>query len=103
VIEREFGEILQGLLKEKRLSTAALAREIGVSAKTVHEWLGKEGRMPRRAQHLKKISQVLDVPVAYLLFGDPPRLSLDELIDKTQICTGTYEITVRRLRSGPKG
>lgn len=95
---KSFGENLEKLMKERRFSVSALAKHLEVPAKTVHEWVGKGGRMPRNPEVLKNIAGILDVSIHFLLYGaEDPKSSLTQLLDKSEIHTGLYEITIKRV------
>ncbi len=93
-----FGERLEQLCKSKGTTAAELARRISVSKTTVHDWIGRSGRMPRDPEHLKKLCDFFNVSSAYLLWGEEEKtISLDELISKTDIHTGMYQITIQKI------
>ena len=99
-MKRNFGDILHSLMKRDRVSGRSLAKEIDVPYKTLQEWLGPGARMPRDREVLKKVSDYFNVSVHYLLFGEEDQRSLiGEILDKTEIHTGLYEITVKRVNS----
>lgn len=95
--KNEFGERLEKLCKERGIAVNELARRISISSKTVHEWVGTSGRLPRNPQHLKALSQFFSVSVDFLLFGEENQITLDGLISKTDLHTGLYEISIRRV------
>ena len=93
-----FGVRLEQLCKQKEISTNDLARRIAIPRATVHEWIGSSGRMPRDPEHLKKLCDFFNVSSAYLLWGEEEKTtSLDELISKTDIHTGMYQITIQKI------
>lgn len=55
---------IKSLREKKRLSQEELAQLIGVSQTTVGKW--EQGKSIKH-EHIKKISEVLDIPVDYLL------------------------------------
>ncbi len=95
---KKFGDVLQHLMEQKNLSARELASRLGFPAKTVNEWVGKGGRMPRNPDHLKKLADFFQVSLHQLLFGeDDPRSLLSEVLNKTEIHTGLYEISIKRI------
>jgi transcriptional regulator with XRE-family HTH domain len=97
-MKRNFGDILHDLMKERKISGRSLAKELGIPYKTLQEWLGPGARMPRDPEVLKKVSDYFNVSVHYLLFGEEDqRTIIGEFLDKTEIHTGLYEITVKRV------
>jgi transcriptional regulator with XRE-family HTH domain len=100
---RSFGENLETLMREKRFSVSVIAKELSMPAKTVHEWVGKDGRMPRNPDVLKRLADLLNVTVYFLLYGEEdPRSPLNHFLEKTEIHTGMYEITIKKVNSKSK-
>lgn len=96
--KRKFGEILKELMAGKGISASAMARAIGVSAKTVHEWLGAEGRVPRDLDAVKHLGEYFNCSTHYLLFGEEdPKSIISDILNKTELHTGLYEITIRKV------
>lgn len=95
---KKFGEILKGLMANKGISASAMARAIGVSAKTVHEWLGSDGRVPRDLDAVKKLADYFNCSTHYLLFGEEdPHSLLGEILNKTEVHSGLYEISIKKV------
>lgn len=91
------GQNLEKLLKEKNISPTKFAKKIQVSPKTLHEWIGKNGRFPSKAEHLKSIARELDISIHELIFGEPdPKEVIFSLMESTTIFTGDFEITIKR-------
>ena len=95
--KNEFGERLERLCKERGIAVNELARRISVSSKTVHEWVGTSGRLPRNPEHIKALSKFFNVSLDFLLFGEENQINLESLISKTELHTGLYEISIRRV------
>ncbi|MCB0390546.1 MAG: helix-turn-helix transcriptional regulator [Bdellovibrionales bacterium] len=99
-----FGINLEKLIKEKGWSIRQFAKRIGVSPKTCQEWCGKEGRFPNSPDILKDIADVFEVSIHELLFGEPdPREMIGAILDKTEIHTGLYEITIKKVKEKKRG
>ena len=95
-----FGRNLEMLMQEKNLSTRALAKNINLPYKTVQEWLGANSRMPRDPQVLKKLAEYFDCSVHFLLFGEEdPKSLIGEILEKTEIHSGMYEISIKRVKT----
>lgn len=93
-----FGKILERLLKQNNLSGRQFAKEIGVNNKTVMSWIGADGSFPSDPQVIKKISVRFNISVHELLFGEPdPKGLLGELLNKTEVHSGLYEIVIRKV------
>lgn len=98
----EFAKTLKKLIRSEGMTTAELAKEINVSPKTISDWL--TGRTPRDLDMVKKCAEFFDVSVHYLLYGEEdPKNAIGEILDRTEIHTGLYEITVRKVTSHNKG
>ncbi len=95
-----FGKTLAELMKQKGVSGRVLANKLGVPHRTVQEWVGSHGnRMPRDPAILKNLSSYFSVSVHFLLYGEQdPRNPLNELLEKTELHTGLYEVTIRRVQ-----
>lgn len=97
---KDFGENLKDLLMQKNLSVTALAKAIGVSPKTAQEWVGTNARVPRDTEVLRKLSEFFKVSTHYILFGEEdPRGLLGEILEKTELHTGLYEVTIRKVKA----
>jgi len=94
----DFGQNLKKAMEEKRISIAELAEQIGESSKSCNEWVAK-GRMPRDPAVLKKLADVLQISVHMLLYGmEDSKNSLVNLLEKTEIHTGIYELVIRKVK-----
>ena len=90
---KTFGVILEDLMKTNRISARFLAQQIKLSPKTVAEWVGSGGRIPRNPQHIKSIAKFFGVTVHQLLYGE------DENIKNTEAfpLDGVFEIKLTRV------
>lgn len=83
-----------------RISVADLSKATGEPAKTIQEWIGK-GRTPRSLDAIPKIAALFKVSTHRVLFGEEdPRLSIGELLEKSELHTGLYEITIKKVTKG---
>lgn len=95
-----FGTRLETLCEREGISANELSRRITVSRKTVHEWVGSSGRMPRDPMHIKKLCEFFKVSSSWLLWGEDEKIStIESLISKTEIHTGMYEVTIKKVGS----
>lgn len=100
--KNDFGVTLTRLLKERDMTISQLAKKVGVSPTTANEWCGPQGRFPSKPEVLKKIAQAFEMPLHDLLFGEPyPMSVLGQVLEKTEVHTGLYEISIKRVN--PKG
>lgn len=100
---RNLGENLQHLMKEKHLSVRDLAQGIGVSQRTVNEWIGSGSRTPRSLDQIKKLANFLEVSVHSLLFGEEdPKSFIGEFLEKSELHVGLYEISIKRVSRSEK-
>lgn len=94
----EFAKTLKTILRQKAKTTGDLAKEINVSPKTINDWL--TGRTPRDLDAVRKCAEYLGVSVHFLLYGEDDRLNLiEQVLEKTEIHTGLYEISIRKVSS----
>lgn len=93
-----FGKTLERLLKQNNLSGRQFAKEIGVNQKTANSWIGVGGTFPSDPMVIKKISERFNISVHELIYGEPdPKNMISELLQKSEIHTGLYEITIRKV------
>jgi len=96
---KTFGENLDALCSARNLSARKLAKDLRVPHKTVTEWIGAGARMPRDPTVLKQLATYFGVSTHFLLFGEEdPTHSLRGLLEKTEIHTGLYEISIRKVK-----
>lgn len=99
---KSFGEILKNLIEQHHITVRKFADGIGVSPQTANEWLGKQGRFPNSPDILKKVSNYFDISVHELLFGEPdPKSLIGSILEKTEIHSGYYKLTVERIHIDP--
>lgn len=97
----EFDKTLKRLIRERGTTTGELAKKINVPSKTISDWL--TGRTPRDLDAVKRCAEALGVSVHYILYGEDDRKSLiGEILEKTEIHTGMYEVSIRRVTSKSK-
>jgi len=100
----DFGTRLEKLCKERGISINELARRLSISSKTVHEWVGKSGRLPRNPEHLRKLSIFFSVSIEFLLFGkEKDLIFFDSIFLRSDMHTGYYEITIKRITPNSLG
>lgn len=92
----EFDKTLKRLIRQRGTTTGELAKKIKVPAKTISDWL--TGRTPRDLDAVKRCADVLGVSVHFLLYGEDDRRNIiDEILEKTEVHTGLYEISIRKV------
>ena len=97
-----FGKNLSELMKTRNLSGRKLAEDLMVPYRTVQEWIGPGSRMPRDSENIRKLAEYFQCSTHFLLFGvEDPRSLIGEILDKTEIHTGLYEITIRKVSARP--
>lgn len=93
----DFGMRLENLCEERGIPINQLARRLSISPKTIYEWMGKSGRLPRKPEHLKSLCRFFGVSLEYLLFGEESSNELKNLVEKIDLHTGVYEISLKRI------
>lgn len=98
-MNNKFGETLRGLMEQRNVSGRQLAQRIGVAHKSVQEWLDRNKfSSPRDPTVLKQLATYFDVSIHFLLFGEEdPKSLIGEILEKSELHTGLYEISVRRV------
>lgn len=93
---KAFGDNLGGVIKAKRYSLKEVSQATSIPRTTLAEWI--QGRSPQLSPELLKLSRFLGVSLEYLLTGkEDSANAVETLLRKTEIHTGRYEITIRRL------
>lgn len=85
---------LKKILEDKELSISELARKTNVPKSTLVTWLA--GRTPDLIQ-LDKVAQYLGTNIDAIAFGRKQEDVLSEIMQKVEIHTGLYEITVKKV------
>lgn len=98
-MKHSFGNNLESMMKKKNFSARSLSKQINVPYKTVQEWIGSTGRMPRDPEVLRKLADIFNCTVYYLLYGEEdPKTLIGEILERTEIHTGLYEITIKKVK-----
>lgn len=96
----ELAKTLKKLLAEKDITASKLSRDLKIPTSSINDWLA--GRTPRDLDAVREVANYLKVSTHHLLFGEPePQSIISEILEKTEIHTGLYEISVKRVK--PKG
>lgn len=94
-----FGKNLEKLIRQNNMSIRQFSKAIEVSPKTAQEWVGKSGRFPSSPLIIKKIANLFNLSVHEILFGEPdPNQIIRDILEKTEIHTGLYEITIKKVK-----
>lgn len=94
----DFGENLAKLIAAKFKSVALFAKVTGINKKTLEGWVGKGARFPSRPEYIKTMAEALDVSVHELLYGYiDNKESIASILEKTEIHTGLYEISIKKV------
>ena len=96
---KNFGDTLLKLMQQRNISARELAKGIEEPQKTVNDWLTHKKRIPRDPQTIKKLAEYFGVGVYFILFGqEDPKNILDAILEKTEIHTGLYEISIKKVK-----
>lgn len=85
---------LKSLLEEKEITVGALAKATGVPKSTLATWLS--GRTPDLIQ-LDKVAQYLGTNIEALAFGRKQEDLFTELMQKVEVHSGLYEISIKKV------
>jgi len=100
-----FGNNIKNLLKSQNLSVREFSKQLNIPQKTVQEWASCVGnRIPRDATVLKNIANYFGCSIYFLLYGEEdPKSLLSEILEKTEIHTGLYEISIKKVKTKQGG
>lgn len=95
-----FGQNLKRLVHDQKVTVRQLAKELGVPQTSLNQWIGqKDAGLPRDPEVLRKLSTYFGCSVYELIFGEPDPLSVvGGLLEKTEVHTGLYEISIKRVQ-----
>ncbi len=94
-MELKIGKILTLKMKERGLSLRELSKLSGVPATTIGEWLSN--RPPRNPMQMKSVADALDLSLHKLLFGVEDTHDPLQKILVTDLFSGNFQVTVKRL------
>jgi transcriptional regulator with XRE-family HTH domain len=92
-----FGKNLKVLMAKNDVTAQHLAKSLKISSRTVNEWIGSGARTPRNLEQIKALAEYFNCSVHMLLFGEEDRNVFNELLTKTDIHVGLYEISIKRV------
>lgn len=86
---------LTSLCKKRGITLTELARRSGVPKQTLHNWT--TGRRSINPDQIKRVAQVLETSVHYLLYGeqDPFESPAEEIL--REIFSGDVRVTLHRI------
>ena len=87
--------VLKDIMKSKGITLANIAKETGVPKTTISEWLNN--RHPNVVQ-AAAVANYLGVSLHTLLFGEEDKQEPISKLLKEDLFSGTFEITVKRVR-----
>lgn len=92
------GRVLKGLMAERKLSIADVARMAGVSKSVAGDWLS--GTTPADLLAVKRLADELGVSMAFLVTGERDKANaptLEDVLTGGDIMEGVFKISVQRL------
>jgi transcriptional regulator with XRE-family HTH domain len=97
--------MLRTIMNERDLTIVALAKQTGMAKSTISDWLG--GSSPSDLSAVKRMSDVLNVTMAYLTTGENDRaqvatLEMHDMFDNGVAHEGVYRITFQKLEPKKK-
>lgn len=101
---KPFGENLKELLKQHNLTVRAASKKLDIPQASLNEWVGSPNRLPRDAGVIKKLAEFFNISVHELIYGtQEPKSIIGELLEKTEIHTGLYEISIKKVKAKASG
>jgi len=92
----QIGKVFSSIVKERRLTLKEISQETGVPATTLAEW--QVNRTPKNPNQVRAVAKFLGVSLHFLLFGEEDQEEPIQKILKEDFFTGTFEITVKRVK-----
>lgn len=94
-MDLQIGRVLTAILKERKISLRELSKATSVSVSTLSDWSSNRNPNPSK---LKLVAEHLGVSIHYLLFGIEDNQNALEKILKEEFFSGTFEISVKRVK-----
>jgi len=92
----EISKQLQQLINMKGINISQLAKEVGISSKTLHNWT--TGQKPRDIDQVKQVADYFGVSIDELCFGLQATSSISNFENhKDEINAGIYEVVLRKV------
>ncbi|MDA9189511.1 helix-turn-helix domain-containing protein [bacterium] len=92
----EISKQLEQLLRLKGMNISQLAREVGVSSKTLHNWT--TGQKPRDIDQVKRVADFFRVSIDELCFGLQANTSKDSFENhRDEIDAGVYRVILQKI------
>jgi transcriptional regulator with XRE-family HTH domain len=79
-----FGERLALAMDRRGMTQARLAKLVGISRAHVSNWLLGKRELPQGVHIVIALSKVLNVPLAWLVNGEPPEPSFEDELTKPE-------------------
>lgn len=92
----KIGTTLRKLMIEQGLTLKGISQATSVPASTIAEW--SNNRAPKNPIHVQKVAAYLGVSLHYLLFGEEDKQEPMTKLLKEDFFTGTFEISIKRVR-----
>ncbi|MBX9766972.1 MAG: helix-turn-helix transcriptional regulator [Bdellovibrionales bacterium] len=92
-------DLLRSALKNNGIGVSALARETGISRKTLENWL--EGQKPQNIEQVKTVADFFSISVDELCFGlsvRAPEAKTEFEQHQDEINAGVFEVVLRRVK-----
>ena len=88
---------LKSLLRSNDITVAQLARIVGVSSKTIYNWLA--GQPPKDIGAVKKVADHFGVTLDFICYGiELPQTKTEIERHLDEVNAGVFEVVLRRVR-----
>ena len=91
-----FEKRLKNLLEKNNISVSELAKETGIPATNIRQWL--TGTAPNINQ-IDKVAQYFQMSVDELVFGRKPQSKIENLMTELKIHDGIYRVSITKLEN----
>lgn len=83
------------LMKERNISISQLAAETAVPKSNLTKWINNDANP--NLEQLSKVAEYFQISLDEIVFDKKPLSSIEELVNKLEIHTGLYEISIKKL------
>lgn len=88
---------LEKLLSDNAINVSQLARDVGISSKTIHNWT--TGQKPRDIDQVKLVADYFGISIDELCFGSSKKINKVNFEEhQSEINAGVYEVILRKVK-----
>lgn len=92
----KLGATMQALMREQGITIKELSFQSGVPVSTLAHF--KNNRPPKDVAAIQRVAECLDCSLHFLLFGEHEKKTPDPNDIASELFTGVFEVTVKRIK-----